>query len=70
MNIMARSGIAISQDGTQRRTADACDPVKAAASAGRIGFHAWGRVSYPGTRLPGRGMNEIGSVGLWDATRN
>ena len=65
---MAQSGTAIFHDGTQTRTADACDPVKAAAAAGRIRLHAWGRASYPGTRLPERRMNEIRSVGLWDAT--
>jgi AraC family L-rhamnose operon regulatory protein RhaS len=49
--------------------ADTCEPLKAAAAAGAVRLVALGRGSYPGRRLRSRDLEEVSSIGLWDADR-
>ncbi len=59
---------AIFQDGKQRYAADTCEPLKDAATQGKVQLHAWGRASYPGALLPSDCLPAVRSVGIWDAT--
>ncbi len=47
--------------------ADTCEPLKAAADAGAVRLLALGRGSYPGRRLRADDLEEVSSIGLWDA---
>ncbi len=55
------------RQGGRTYVADSCEPLRLAAQKGEIGLLAWGRGSYPGTRLPLRRITAVRSVGVWDA---
>lgn len=57
-----------SPSGTFR--ADTCEPLRGAAERGAIDLWAYGRGTYPGTRLQGGVMPGLQSVGLWEADTN
>ncbi len=48
--------------------ADSCRPLVAAAKAGAVKLHAFGRAGYPGRRWPAEELPGLRSVGSWDAT--
>lgn len=48
---------------------DTCEPLKAAAAAGAVRLVALGRGTYPGRRLHPRDLEEVRSLGFWDADR-
>ena len=50
--------------------ADTCEPLKAAAAAGQVQLAALARGTYPGTPLPKNDLQEVCSVGYWDATQD
>jgi AraC family L-rhamnose operon regulatory protein RhaS len=49
--------------------ADKCDPLVSAAERGDLELSAWGRGTYPGKRLPEKCLQEVCSVGVWDASK-
>ncbi len=50
--------------------ADTCEPLKRAARRGELGLAARGRRGYPGSPLPRGKLEQICSVGVWDARRD
>lgn len=50
--------------------ADTCDRLKQAAARGDLRLVGHGRRGYPGRLLPGGVMDEVASVGYWDAPRD
>ena len=48
---------------------DSCESLKAAAAAQDVELRAWARGSYPGIPLPADDLQEIRSVGVWDARK-
>jgi len=55
------------QDAGVKYYADTCEPLKAAAAAGELALAGWSRGSYPGRRLPANDLQELRSMGVWDA---
>ncbi len=47
--------------------ADTCEPLKHAAENGDLRLEAFGRGSYPGTRLPKHDLQELCMAGYWNA---
>jgi len=50
--------------------ADTCEPLRAAAAAGRVELAALAHGTYPGKRLPGPTLTEVRTIGYWDAPRD
>ena len=48
---------------------DSCESLKAAVKAQELELRAWARGDYPGTPLPEDDLQEIRSVGVWDARK-
>ena len=48
---------------------DTCEPLKAAAQRSEVTLAACSRGAYPGQRLPDKVVNEVRTVGYWDADR-
>lgn len=61
------SSPAIFQGDGQTYHADSCEPLKAAAQRGVLDLYAWSRGSYPGLRWDEGELDEIRSIGIWDA---
>ncbi|MDQ3003268.1 MAG: helix-turn-helix domain-containing protein [Fibrobacterota bacterium] len=49
--------------------ADKCEPLSMAAEQGELRLWNWGRGTYPGKRLGADALQEICSIGVWDATK-
>lgn len=47
--------------------ADTCEPLKHAATDGKLDLRAINRGGYPGTRLPGNELRELCMAGYWNA---
>ena len=55
------------REGQKIYHADACNPLVAAANAGKVRIAALGRGSYPGRRLPDFALPQVRSLAYWDA---
>lgn len=60
----------IFQDKDKVYYADTCEPLKAAAERREVYLQAWSRGAYPGLRLPQNTLQNVRSVGIWDASRH
>ena len=54
----------------KRFVADTCQPLVAAAQAGRVQLCAAGRGGYPGRRLPPEELEGLRSIGFWNVGNN
>jgi AraC family L-rhamnose operon regulatory protein RhaS len=61
--------VPIYQEHGRTYAADACDPLMAAAQAGRVRLEALVRGHYPGRKLPRSALPGVKTVGFWDADR-
>jgi AraC family L-rhamnose operon regulatory protein RhaS len=59
--------VAVFRHPDQKYYADSCEPLKQAAERGEVGLVAYGRGAYPGLPLPERSLQEVRSLGYWDA---
>ena len=66
---MRHQQLVVFQDEGIQYVADTCEPLKAAARTGEIGMAGWSRGNYPGKRLPGSDLQDLRSIGVWDAER-
>lgn len=67
MNVLGESALVEFEGLDERYLADSCDPLAAAADAGRVKLGALARGHYPGTRLVGDSIDGVRTIGYWDA---
>lgn len=51
----------------ENHTADTCEPLSTACERGEVRIEALSRRAYPGGRLPRNVLNNVCSIGFWDA---